>query len=146
MLKFEPLSEKQIKELNLLEPGTYAFECVRAVSHTSKSSGKESIKLDLNVKGQTRYYLITCYLTPGYIKLLKHFCDVGKLDNLYQSGCLIAQDCERVKGYVIVDIEAANGNYGAKNIIVDFVSDKVMAKPEDKTTSVATEFNDDIPF
>lgn len=160
MLRFQPLTDQEIAESKLLPDGTYPFECIDACSHTSKE-GNMSIKITLNVKGPTRYYLIDTYLSDKFIKNLKHFCDVGNLKEQYSTGTLTVRDCKNVKGFVMIKIGKSSekivngqvvGKYDPKNEVVDFVdSIKIKEEPTIFNTEVLYQYadkdlNDDVVF
>jgi len=123
-LDFNPKDENELYDL--LPEGVYPFKVLTAKPHTSQESGKKSIKLELAVKDKE----ITCYLTVGYLKLLKHFCDVAGLEDAYKSGGLNADMCRDKSGLceVIIDQPKPGTKFFPKNAIGDFIKgDKAQA-------------------
>lgn len=152
--EFTPKTEQEIKEEGLLLAGTCDFEVTSSKAHTSASSGKRSIKMSMNVYDvQGKMAWLDVYLTPAYMKLLAHACDVCGLMDKYEAGKVMAEDFEGKSGKLIIrkDVDQ-NGN--PQNKVVDFVKRDLAdskeipigyVKPK-KTEEPVDPFNDEIPF
>lgn len=124
-MKFTPKSEKELKEANLIEPGIYDFEVMTAINKKSKS-GDDMIELRLKVwdkDGKER--TIFDFLTEKMLHKVKHFSDVAKLSDKYESGNLDAFDCIGKSGKAKIGIQKdKTGEYPDKNTVKDYVSDE----------------------
>lgn len=147
MLKFEPLSEEKLQEINLIPEGTYYFVVHQAKDSVS-SSGHQQIELVLKVTDSNeRVRIMFDYLTAheSFLFKVRHFCNVTKQIDKYEKGILGACDCADKTGYVRVGIKKSstdrNGKeWPAKNYIKDYVFGQII-------DSLTTEtFNDTIPF
>ena len=145
---FQPLSEEEIKALNIIEPGIYDFEVLDAQEKISKSGNpmiEMQIKVwDLHGKEKT----ITDYMvsTPKMLYKVKHFCDSVGLTQKYESGSFAPYDCIGKTGKLNLTIQKSN-DYPDKNSIKDYV---VYAKMEGSNVSPIKKddsfINDDLPF
>ncbi len=152
-MQFTPKTEDELKAESLLEPGVYDFECTSAENAVSKSSGADMIKVKLQVYGDTHTAYVTDYLMEKMAYKLRHFCEVGGILDKYNNGLLDASDCQGVCGKVKLKKEEANGNFGPKNSVADYVVAKTGAtkdtvlKAIDKAIGGAVVGVDmDIPF
>lgn len=146
-LSFTPKSENEL--FDLLVDGVYPFKVVDAAPHTSQTTGNQSIKLVLDVKGHE----IKVYLSVNYLFLLKHFCDTVGLEDAYKQGKLSAELCKNKSGLckVIIEEPAPGTNFFPKNVVKDFVKsdgEAVSGKVAVDKKTVPDEFDnmDDLPF
>lgn len=150
-MKFTPLSNEEIETANLLVPGIYDYLVTKAEDKISKA-GNEYTSIILKVwDAEGREHSV--FTNMALIKLLKHFCDVNKLDAKYLSGDLppelfMGRSC----GKVVIDIEPekfdvkANKTYRAKNIVTDYIVDppgSLMKPLPDKKNDL---IDDELPF
>ena len=150
-MKFTPKTEKDINESRLLPAGIYDFKIADAVPKTSgpnsKNPGTPYIGLRMQVwsaEGAMRF--VDGMLHPAMEAQLRHFCEVGGLMEHYEAGTLQAENCVGVAGKVKLRMREAEGNFGAKNEVQDFVvtQDK-PAKAKPAPVKVAAN-EDDVPF
>lgn len=149
-MKFEPMSEIQLKSLNLIPEGEYQFEVVDANDTISKS-GNEQIKLVLKIwdnDGKVR--VIYDYLVPltKMLYKVKHFCDSSGMSEKYEDGTLTSDDCIGRSGRLRLGIQVDKaGVYPDKNNVVDYVTeDKAPSMIPPAVIAKPLEFNDDVPF
>lgn len=152
-MKFQPKTDKEIAEEKLLPEGIYDFTISNSEHYVSKSSGKESIKILVRVfKPDGNFMLVDAYLSPNYIKLLKHACDACGLSVAYEMGELNAEDFIGKSGKLKLKIQKdKTGDYSDKNVIDDFVVDKDKATapkpmPVSKSVKAAEVIDDEIPW
>jgi hypothetical protein len=121
-MRFQPKTEKEIAEENLLPKGEYNYEIAGAEDTKSKSSGAEMIKLKVRVfAGEDGGPIITDYLMEAMARKLRNFCAQNGLMREYESGTLRAADCEGKSGVAYVKIEKdKSGAYPDKNAIADY--------------------------
>lgn len=140
MLQFTPKNEAEL--FDLLPEGIYSFKVMESALHVSQSSGNQSIKLVLDVKGHE----IKCYLSVNYLFLLKHFCDATSLEDAYAQGTLSPDLCRAKTGLckVIIEQPEEGTNYFPKNVIKDFI--KSDSNISETKQDIDPAFNDDLPF
>jgi hypothetical protein len=152
-MRFEPKTEDQLNNFNLIEEGTYDYEVIESIDSCCKYPDKETgqyleqIKLTLLIidkLGQQRK--IKDFLHPKMIHKIKHFCDDNGLSIKYTHGELNANDCFGKKGKLELiiqkgkEIQNEPGKYyHDQNSVQDYI---VSEKKESKNE----ELNDDIPF
>lgn len=161
-MRFSPMSEDELARASLLEPGVYPFEVISASEELSKA-GNEMIRVKLNVFGpndqQAHIFDYLMHHNPKVAYKMRHFCEATGLLQKYEAGTLSEADCEGKTGFVKIKIDPANGQYSAKNAVVDYVKpDAAPAAPEVPRKLTPEEFNakhgvdagakfdDDIPF
>ncbi len=89
-MKFTPLSEEEILKEGLCPDGTYIYQVIKSEEKVSKA-GNEYLAFTLKVWDlEGREHLI--FTNLALIKLLKHFCDVNDMKELYQHGVITAED------------------------------------------------------
>lgn len=141
-MQFTPKSEEELQALNLLEPGEYDFEIIKAEDRRSKS-GNEMIALTIKVwdhagKERTVFdWLLDSELSHYKIK---HFCFSVGLEDKYELGLLESNDCWGRKGILKLGIQKdKTKQYPDKNVVNDYIVDKESKSSEEFK-------DDDIPF
>lgn len=151
-MRFQPKSDREIAENNLLPKGEYDYEVIEAKEARSKS-GNEMIALKVRVFHGESERTMNDYLLDSMPGKLKHFCVQNGLQRQYDGGTLCADDCSGRTGRAFVGIEKDRaGNYPDKNKIVDYV----VPKDEKQASQSAQQPNaeayaagitdDDVPF
>ena len=135
-MRFTPLSEEEIKESNLFEPGIYNFEVLEALDKISKS-GNEMIELKIKIwDNNGKEKIIYDYLLEMMKFKLKHFSECVSLEDKYNDGGINANDCIGKSGELDLIIYVdKKGRYADKNAVKDYIVNK------DKN-----DISDDIPF
>lgn len=142
-MRFDPLSEEDCKNFELLDPGDYNLVVIEATDKTSKA-GNDMIELVLEYMGEPRCriwdYLLS---TTKTMYKLRHFCDAAGLMDKYEDGSLTSQDCVGVILVGCVRITKGKGEYRDKNSIADYraKSTRTVAAGSNEPVS-----DDDIPF
>lgn len=130
-MKFKPLSDKEIAEMNLWPEGVYGFEILAATDEVSKS-GNEMIKVKLAVfNNDGRQTVLFDYLLESMAFKLKHVAKVtGNLDK-YEAGVLLAADLVGKSGNLKLKIQKdKTGQYPDKNVVADYVTNEVAGDPQ----------------
>ena len=153
-MKLTTMSEEALNAMNIIEPGVYNFEVMKATDELSKSSGKEMIKLMLRMwdkNGSER--IVFDYLLDSMPHKLKHFTDCTGLVDKYIFGDMSAEDCIGRTGKLELVIQKGkqkpdgSGMYNDSNSVKDYVKvlsdDKKIAPPIQVS---GDDLNDDIPF
>jgi hypothetical protein len=121
----KPLSLDKIKMGNLLSPGIYEFEVIKAEEKPSQA-GNDMIKLVLKIftpNGDER--IIYDNLLEILEWKLAHFCEAVGLFNDYENHVISADKCEGKKGRAKIYIQKdKNGVYADKNAVADYVINK----------------------
>lgn len=148
-MKFDPLSEEQIQQASLIQDGVYPYQVIKSEDKISKA-GNEYIALTIKVwDNEGKEHLI--FTNMALIKLLKHFCDVNNMQEIYAKGEITAdQFLNKTGGNVVITMEPEKPNpnggyYPPKNIVKDYIfSHKGSAtKPLPESDNF---INDDLPF
>lgn len=142
-MRFEPKTEKEIVESNLLPAGIYDFEIADAADEISKK-GNDMIKLKINVwdaRGEKR--MVFDYLMESMAFKLRHCCEaIGAIDK-YEGGDLVAGDFIGGTGKLKLGIRKdTTGNYPDQNNVQDYLFDR-DDKKENKGSAA---LDDEIPF
>lgn len=149
-MQFQPKTESEIREASLAPDGEYDFDVLEASDKTSKS-GNQMIAAKIGVYGgsHVRWHVYD-YLLPLMEAKLRHFCDTTGLLSLYESGRLRAEDCVGRSGKCRIKTKKAEGQYGAKNVVDDYVvrTAKPLATPvaAANPSGAGALPEDDIPF
>jgi Protein of unknown function (DUF669) len=151
-LAFEPFTEEEIRELNLLPDGIYDFSVKRSDEKLSKA-GNQMLELILEVYDQKgKVHTIWDYIVPTSAMMykLKHLCDSVGLSDKYKTGLLDYEDLQGKSGKAKIVIKKGNVNpngglYPDKNSVEDYVmTDKGALKYTPKNNDF--EDDKDIPF
>ncbi len=153
---FPPMTEEEIKALNMVDEGIYDFEVVKATAKTSQK-GNQMIEMQLMIwDKEGKEHVIFDYLVSikSMMYKIKHFCDTAGLDKEYQSGSFDVSQCEGRRGKAHIVVQAgqpnpAGGMYADKNAVKDYVmTDKGAVKHESDSSKpqVDNDLNDDLPF
>jgi hypothetical protein len=151
MYTFNPMTDEELENAGLLEPGVYDFEVAKASQKISKS-GNPMAELTLNVWNKDgKQHGVFDYLVfsnvPLNIRKVKHFCDATGLQEEYKKGAIpteLARYCGKVQINIQEEKPNPNGGmYPRKNIVVDYVmTEKGAVKHETQDIPL----NDDVPF
>jgi hypothetical protein len=164
-LKFQPKTEDELSQFENLPEGDYPFTVLESsieISKSAKNSGKQMVKLKLNVHGKEYDRHVYDYFADWFSEWkLKHFCETAGLGASYLSGELDPSNdnWKGREGFVRIGIEAGKGNFKDKNTVEDYLpkeSQKVesvkstttkQAKPVTPSSPGASDMEqDDVPF
>lgn len=154
-MKFEPKTDKEIAESNLLPAGTYPFQISGAIDDISKSSGLEMIVLTVRVfKQDGNFNLVTDYLSssPKAAFKLNNICKAVGLKEKYESGTLDATDFIGKQGMLDLVIKPGDGKYSDQNSVKSYLMPKednplrALPKKDVRGTVAEDLMADDIPF
>lgn len=141
-MKLEPKTEQQINEAGLLAPGVYDFECVEAEDTESKA-GNDMAAIQIRIDGHPLKIADWLVATEAMAFKVRHFAETTGLLAEYEAGDLPAEMMIGKIGRVKIGIRPAEGQFRAKNNVVDYVPDGgAVATP--KTPPI--EDDDEIPF
>jgi hypothetical protein len=152
-MRVQPQSEEEINESGLYPAGTYDFEVLEAQDQTSKS-GNEMIMLKIaifNSDGASRHCFDYLVSTPGASFKVRHFCESVGILSQYESGEIDTDTLVGRSGRAKIKIDKGNGDFPAKNAVVDYV--KAESTMHDaagervvQRQTVSEELDDSIPF
>jgi len=121
-MNYKPMTDEEIESANLIPEGTKCKAEVReAYDHIGKESGKESIKLVLDVYNGADEIPreVWCFITPNYAKLWKHAIVAMIGQQEYEAGHIGAESFVGKTCSVLVGQDEYQGK--RKNIILDFI-------------------------
>lgn len=164
-MKVTPRTEAELNKFDPLPPGVYPFtvmESDQVLSKSVKNAGKPMVKLKLNVHGPQFDTHIYDYFADWFSEWkLKHFCESVGIEDDYQNGEVdpVGNAWQGKDGFVVLDIEKAQGNYAEKNVVKDYKENdddetetqapapapKPVVKPETAAAAVQPP-DDDVPF
>lgn len=147
-LKFQPKTEEQLNSFENLPAGEYPFtilESEEVASKSAKNPGKLMAKIKLNVHGPNGDRHVYDYFADWFSEWkLKHFLETTGFGAEYAKGEADPSGgaWRQRQGYVKLEVEPAQGNFAAKNVVADYV-----VKGEAKAASPNTPPEDDsVPF
>jgi hypothetical protein len=151
-MRLVPRTEEEL--LNLLPDGEYDFFIKQAEDTLSKqkydSQGQplprnEMIKLTLGIlDAQNKEHILFDYLLEAMAFKVKHFAEAVGLEDKYNAGCYMADDCWNKSGRCYVTRQEAKDGFQAKNNVSDYIRASDV-KPKDASPK-ADSFSDEIPF
>ncbi len=154
-MRFDPKSDEEIQTMDLMDEGIYPCQVEHATDKISKS-GNEMIELKLRIwDANGRERLIFDYLLPQMAKKLKHFAVNAGLQEKYDNGTILADDCVGKTMAVELFVQLGkpkpdgSGDYPAKNSVRDYCGSSSSSAPKETEKSVDNShpsFDDDIPF
>jgi len=147
-MKFTPKSKEEIVRENLFPAGVYPFTVISAEDAISKRTGKEMIKVELNVFGDDgRQIRVTDYLMEAMIGKLLDFCEQTGIGGLYEAGTLTAADCENREGFVKLKIEPGTDEFpNPKNAVAKYCSKPQAADAQKGRKMPVEDDGSDVPF
>lgn len=154
-MRFQPKTEKELVEMNLLPKGEYAFDVLDCEERTSKKGSQMlvlSLKLydaGLQPRGRVSDYLVESM--PQKLRRAAYGCGLGAQ---YEQGCLEPQMFRGATGVARIGIQQdKTGTYPDKNVVMDYVLEKKNPSPAQKSDSKSFDAfgtpqfsEDDIPF
>jgi len=162
-MRFQPKTEEEIKQGNLLADGKYGFVISGATEKVSKiksdgTGGNEMIEVTVRVyKDDGGFVLITDFLMEQMAFKLRHACEACGLLPAYEAGELSADDFVGKEGYVKIktqkgglkDKNDPNGErYDDRNAIADYIVGEDFKAPKDNLNKAldGDELEDKIPW
>lgn len=145
-MDFVPLSDQQLRELNLYPEGIYRFQVMRTTQKHSQNSGNDyfNLKMRIWVDGKERILFDMLFFEGKMLYKTKHFCEVAGMPEKYNSGKIMPTDCDGKEGYLEL-VHRTNTQTGElQNSVKDYVIPEgaQLTQAESKNDS----FNDDISF
>jgi len=104
--------------------GAYDFEVENAEDEMSKASGREQMKLTINIfndRGEQRKIFDYLGADEKSAWKVRHFCGAVGLIPEYESGELQAYDCMGKQGRLTINVRPARGEYGPSNSVRDYI-------------------------
>lgn len=142
-MNFTPMSDDEIDTAGLIPEGTVCHaEVTSSEKYISNSSGKESIRVILNVFHEDNTFQMYVYLTPAYMKLFKHAVQAMVSQQDYESGNIDAQSFENKLCDVLIGFDEYKGQ--KKNVIVDFFKPK--SSNRQSVPNSANAIDESLPF
>jgi hypothetical protein len=125
-MDFKPMSDSEIREMNLLPPGRYHGTVSRA-DHKNSNTGNDYFNLKIrarNIETNKVGTIFDALLFEGKMFYkLKHFCEATGMMDKYNSGKLYPQDCDG-KEFEFDLIHRIDKNGELKNSVKDYIVPK----------------------
>jgi hypothetical protein len=135
-MKFEPKTEAQIREENLVDGGFYRFTVLRTTQKVNKDNETYfSLKVRIKVGEKERIIFDNIKFSGKMMYKAKHFCDATGLIEQYNDGEIMPSDMDGREGELEL-IQTTNKETGE---VQNFVRDYIVPKIEEK----AEKFDDD---
>jgi len=154
-MQFNPRTEKELKEQNLLPQGDYDFTVLEAKEGKNKSHNDMiSLKLDV-YKPDGNTIWVYDYLLEAMGFKLRHAAEVFGMLDQYESGALNANEMIGKSGKVkIVTQKDKTGQYPDRNTVADYIVDKEQStqraandyKQATGATGFANDLDDELPI
>jgi hypothetical protein len=139
-MEWEPKTDEQLQEENLLQPGAYAFDVLTCEEQEDKE-GKPMFALKLDCHGDDKSQHVYDYISPNWMPhKFKYFFHTIGCPEMYESGKTGVEAHELIgkSGRVALEIEPA-GKFPAKNTVSHYLIDADTApRTDDK--------DDDLPW
>jgi hypothetical protein len=123
-MHFQPRTEKEIEDRQLLQRGEYPFEIIEATETTSQA-GNAMIEIRVRVTKNGFARILPDYILPQRPAKFRNCCIACGVEDKYLAGSVTDDDLLAKRGKVIVGVERAKHGFGRRNVIVDYVVEKV---------------------
>lgn len=121
MITFQPKTDKELEERQLLPRGEYAFEIIEATETTSLA-GNAMIEMRVRVTKNGLARILPDYVLPLRPAKFRNCCIACGVEEKYLSGSVTDDDLLGKRGKARVGVERAKRGFGPKNVIVDYLS------------------------
>ncbi len=141
-MDFTPLSDEQIRALNLFPEGRYRFRVLRTEQKRSQAgSDYFNLKLNIVVDGKDKTIFDMLFFEGKMIFKTKHFCEVTGMASKYDSGKLMPAECDNQTGWLELTHRVNTKTGELQNNVRDYVHDEVDAS----APAPVDDFLDDVP-
>ncbi len=122
-MEFTPLSDRQLREMNLYPEGRYRFQVLRTNQKHSANSGNDyfNLKMRIWVEGKERILFDMLFFEGKMLYKTKHFCDATDMSDIYESGKINPVDCDGKEGYLDLVHRANNQTGELQNSVKDYI-------------------------
>lgn len=129
-MDFTPLSDKELKELNLYPEGRYRFRVLRT-EHKRSQTGSEyfNLRMNININGKDRTLFDMLFFEGKMLFKTKHFCEVTGMPEKYENGKLMPYECDGKEGWLELGQRVNQKTGELQNNVKDYVADEVDAPP-----------------
>ena len=119
-MHFQPRTEKEIEERQLLPRGEYAFHIIEATETTSLA-GNPMIEMRVSVTKNGYARVLPDYILPQRPAKSRNCCIACNVEDKYLSGSVTDHDLLGKRGKLRVGVERAKSGYPQRNVIVDYL-------------------------
>ncbi len=140
-MDFTPLSDKELKELNLYPEGRYRFRVLRTEQKRSQAGSEYfNLRMNININGKDRTLFDMLFFEGKMLFKTKHFCEITGMADKYEKGKLMPFECDGKEGWLELGQRVNSKTGELQNNVKDYVADEVDApQPADDF------LNDDVP-
>ncbi len=140
MIEFNPMSEQECLEANMIPKGIHRFKVQNTVEKRSQKVGDFlSLKHQITLSdGKQRTIFDALFFTEQMMWKTRHFYRAANRMDIYDSKKIMAQDCDNLEGFLEVDHRPRKDTGEIEAYVKDYITPE--APPADEAT-----FDDDIP-
>lgn len=130
-MNWKPKTEEEVQAAQLCPTGLQPFTILEASFATSKKSGKEMLKLKLNVLAEDGFqYHIYDYVADWFMEhKFRHFFFAVNCGGAYNSGTIDCADLVGREGWARIKHGKARGDFPARAEIEDYCEKSDKAQP-----------------
>ena len=119
-MEFQPRSEQEIRDNQLLPRGEYAFHIIEATETTSLA-GNAMIEMRVRVSKDGNARILPDYVLPQRPGKFRNICIACGVEDKYLNGSVTDDDFLGKRGKVKVGVERAKRGFPPRNVIVDYL-------------------------
>ena len=119
-MNFQPRTEKEIEDSQLLPRGEYAFHILEA-KETKSLAGNEMIEMKVRVTKNGYARILTDFILPQRPAKFRNCCIACNVEDKYLNGSVGDGDFVGKRGRVKVGVERAKKGFPCRNAIVDYL-------------------------
>jgi len=119
-MQFQPRTEQEIEERQLLPRGDYAFEIIEATETTSLA-GNAMIELRVRITKNGFARILPDYVLPLRPAKFRNCCVACGVEEKYLNGSVTDDDLLGKRGKAKVGVERAKRGFPSRNVIVDYL-------------------------
>ena len=119
-MQFQPRTDKEIEESQLLPRGEYAFHIIEATEKASLA-GNAMIELRVRVSKDGYARILHDYILPQRPAKFRNCCIACNVEDKYLVGSVRDDDFLGKRGKVRIGVERAKRGFSHRNVIVDYL-------------------------
>jgi hypothetical protein len=119
-MNFQPRTEQDIEDSQLLPRGEYAFHIIEATETTSQA-GNAMIEMKVRVTKNGYARILPDYILPQRPAKFRDCCIACGVEDKYLNGSVRDEDFLGKRGRLRVGVERAKRGFGRRNVVVDYL-------------------------
>lgn len=127
-MDFTPLSDKELKELNLYPEGRYRFRVLKTEQKRGQSGiDYFNLRMNISINGKDRTLFDMLFFEGKMLFKTKHFCEITGMLDKYNNGRLMPYECDGKEGWLDLGQRINQKTGELQNNVKDYVPDEVDA-------------------